>query len=634
MESYTTYGRSRWSKAWWLIPAGLLLLGPEAIARVVTTIAGIVTFPITGEIGVEVNRYEIFNTELLMVYMIAAVGVNLIALPGLLSIGQAAFFGLGAYTVAITTVDHGWNFWLALAAGAVLSALVSVVLAVPALRLGMFTLAMVTLGYGIVFQSMALQLIDLTHGGQGIQGVAMPDAFADLESYYWLLAIVLGLTVALSVTVLRSPMGRQLKAVGSAPVAAESIGIHAKRGKLASFAAAGFLAGLAGGLYAPLIGFVSPESFTVDLSILLLLMVLLGGAGTIVGPLLGAVLLFRIPIEVNRVTDDPGNTSLLVYGIVLLLSVYLFPRGIMSLWWWVAARIRSRRASAVRAERARADIAQVVPAVETTGEGLRVSGVAKTLGGVKAVQEVTLTVAPGTVHALIGPNGAGKTTLLNIISGYVDADKGTVEINGKVLPQATSARARRGLSRTFQVPQLFDDQSCLENILVALDTRRRRSVLSYALRFPTALREERSQGDTAMSLLTAVGLSEHADVAASSLPPGERRLLEVARVVATRPSFVLMDEPAAGLNSAEIEELKEIILVLRGRGIGVLLVEHHMELVLEVSDDVTVVEFGKVISHGDPEHIRNDPKVIAAYLGEPAGAVPSVAARPSDQEPA
>ena len=632
METYTTHGRRRWASAGWLVPLALLLLGPEVIARVVTTFAGAVTFPITGELGGQVNRYEVFNTELLMIYMIAVVGVNMVALPGLLSIGTAAFFGLGAYTVAITTVDHGWNYWLALAFGAALSSAASLILAVPALRLGMFTLAMVTLGYGIVFQSLALQLIELTHGGQGIQSVRMPDAFDELESFYWLLALILASVVILSMTVLRSPMGRQLKATGMAPVAAESIGIHPKRGKLASFAASGLLAGLAGGLYAPLIGFVSPESFTVDLSILLLLMVLLGGAGTVVGPLLGALLLFRIPIEVNRVTDDPGNVSLMVYGVVLLLSVYLFPRGIMSPWWWVVARVRPR--TVVRSERARADLREVVPAVDSSGPGLDVSAVAKTLGGIKAVADVSLHVQPGSVHALIGPNGAGKTTLLNIVSGFIEADRGTVTMGGDALPRATSARARRGIARTFQVPQLFDDQSCLENVMVALDTRRRSGGISYALRLPGARKEERSHGDAAMSLLAAVGLRDQAASPASSLPPGERRLLEVARVVACEPRFVLMDEPAAGLNSAEIEELEEIITVLRDKGIGVLLVEHHMDLVLGVSDEVTVVEFGKVIAHGAPHEIRNDPRVVAAYLGEPAA--DSTAAAPEaashDQE--
>ena len=601
-----------------LIALGLLLLGPSVVAKVISGVTSAVTWPLTRELSFADNRFETFNTELVLIYLIAAIGLNLLMQTGLISIGHSAFFGLGAYFVAITTVDGGWSFWLALPVAGLVAGAVGAILAIPALRLGVFTLAMVTVGYAFVAEDLAIEWRTVTGGGDGFRGVQMPAPFDDLESYYWLVVIVVVVTYAVSHNLLRSPLGRGAKAVEESPVAAQSLGINLYGVKVTTFTMSAVLAGIAGGLYAPLLGFVAPDSFTVNLAILLLLMVLFGGSGTLAGPIVGAILLFRIPIEVERVTDQPGEWSLFVYGVVLLLSVHLFPRGLMSAWWWIRGRL-TRRAPQEAQERARADVRSVVTTIERSEEAvLDARGVIKTLGAVRALDGLDLAVQAGTVHALIGPNGSGKTTFLNTISGYLHPDQGRVGLFGmEAGTRSPMRRARAGLGRTFQTPFVFPGMSCLENVLTALDRERRSSLVANLLRLPRMRREAREHYDHALAILESVGLAERAHESPANLPPGERRLLQVGRVVAIRPRLVLMDEPAAGLTGIEIDELEEVIRNLRAAGIAVLLVEHHVDFVLRLADEITVIDFGKVIAHGPPDEIRRDPVVLAAYLGEP-----------------
>ena len=598
---------------------GVLLLGPSFVAKMISFVTSLLTWPLTRELRIADNRFEIFNTELVLIYLIAVLGLNLLMQSGLLSIGHSAFFGLGGYIVAVATVKYDWSFWLAWPLGGLVAGLVALLLGIPALRLGHFTLAMVTVGYAFVAEDLAGEWRDLTNGGDGLRGVVRPAPFDDLHTYYWLIVITAVIAYAVMHNLLRSPMGRAAKAIEENAVAARSLGINVYGIKLSAFAVSGVFVGMAGGLYAPLLGFIAPDSFTVQLAILLLLMVLLGGSGTLAGPVIGALLLFRVPIEVERIASRPGEWSLLVYGVILLVSVHAFPRGFMSAWWRLRRLFRHSSAEVQTTARARADVGSVVtPVEESSTPVLLTSGIAKSLGGVQALVELDLVVRPGTVHALIGPNGSGKTTFLNTVSGYIVPDQGRLELFGANAERtSTHARAHAGLARTFQTPFVFPGMSCLENVLVALDRHRKSTMFGYLLRLPRARKEEAARYHKALEILRAVGLGERAGESPGSLPPGERRLLELARVVALEPKLVLMDEPAAGLTSGEIDELADVIRSLRASGVSVLLVEHHVELVLRLADDVTVIDFGRVIAHGSPEQVRIDPVVIAAYLGEP-----------------
>ncbi len=620
MESLTSSVSSRRG---WAIHGALLaalLVGPSNMARLISGITSLITWPLTREFRFVANRYEIFNTELLMIYLVAVIGLNLIMRAGLLSIGHGAFFGLGGYFTAIATVSWDWSFYLALPVSGLICGIGGLLLGLPALRLGLYAFAMVTVGYAFIAPEMALEWRGLTGGGDGLRGVKRPSQFSTLESYYWVIAAVLVIGYVVAHNLLRSPFGRAGKALDENEVAAQSLGISPYRTKLVPFGISTAFAGVAGALYVPVLGFIAPDSFTVHLGILFLLMVLLGGAGTVGGPIVGAIVLFRIPLEIERVSSQPGDWSLLLYGVTLLLSVIFFPKGLMSGWWLLRGRLFGRFDTTVEVkERARAQIGGTLESVEERGEVLAVEGVAKSLAGVKALSSLDLRVTAGTVHALIGPNGSGKTTFLNVVSGYLTPDRGVVRLLGNESPGSVSARAVAGLGRTFQTPLMFEDMTCAENVMVALDNHRKHGHLRHLVRTPGARTEERESLRAALDILDSLGLGDRAMSPASKLPPGERRLLEIARVMALQPRLVLMDEPAAGLSGAEIEELEEVIRALRDSGIAVVLVEHHVDFVMRLADEVTVIDFGQVIAHGPPELIRNDPRVIAAYLGTETG---------------
>lgn len=625
MESLTSAVSTR--RGW--VIHGLLLVavlsGPTNLAKLTSGITSLITWPITREFQFATNRYEVFNTELLLIYLVAVLGLNVLMRVGLVSIGHSAFFAIGAYLTAIATVNWGWSFFVALPLAALSCGVVGLLLGLPALRLGLYAFAMVTVGYAFIAPDMALEWTGLTGGGDGLRGVKFPSQFSTLEDFYWVIAAVTVVGYVIVHNLLRSPFGRAGKAIDENEVAAQSLGISPHRTKLVPFAISTAFAGVAGALYVPVLGFIAPDSFTVQLAILFLLMVLLGGAGTVGGPLIGAVLLFRIPIEIERVSDQPGDWSLLVYGAVLLVSVFVFPKGLMSGWWLLRSRLVGRLGAKPEAkERGRAAIGELVGSVDVEGTVLEVSKVSKSLAGVRALNGLSLSLEAGTVHALIGPNGSGKTTFLNVASGFLSADEGTIRLLHDAPSSAVSQRAMHGLGRTFQTPLVFEDMTCAENVLVALDAHRRRGHLSYLFRTPGARAEERRQYQTAVDILNALGLGHRVMGTAANLPPGERRLLEIARMLALKPKLVLMDEPAAGLTTGEIEELEEVIRALRDAGIAVLLVEHHVDFVLRLADTVTVIDFGEVIAHGAPESIRTDPRVIAAYLGAADEETPDV----------
>jgi len=602
-----------------LLTLALLIAGPQVFATLFSGLTSLIVAPFTGSVEFTSSRYEIFNAELLLIYVVVVLGLNLIFQAGMISLGHSAFFLFGAYGVGLLTIKADWSFWLAMPTAAVIAGLIGLVLGAPALRLGLFTLAMVTMGYGIVSEDMLLEWRSITGGGDGLAGVEKPAPFDSIESYYWLVVIVVVVVFLFTRNWLRSPIGRAGKATADNEVAAGSVGIDVRVVKLRAFVVSGTIAGLGGALYAPLIGFLSPGAFTVDLAVLFLLMVLLGGGGTVIGPIIGAFVLFRIPLAVEDITGEAGNVSLLVYGVVLIASVHLVPQGFMSAWWFLRARFGRSDDRAERIVQETSDDAAFesvlaqLPRPEDARQ-LDARGLRRRMGGVQAVDGVDLAVDTGQVHALIGPNGSGKTTTLNLLSGYVEPDQGTFELKGQPVAAAGHVRARAGLGRTFQTPLLFDGMSCVENVLVALDRHRQASNLAYLLRLPAARREERLHWRRACEILAAVGLHDperRADV----LPPGERRLLELARLVAARPSVVLMDEPAAGLTHAEIEHLERMVRVMASAGISVVLVEHHVDLVLRLADTVTVLDFGKVIAHGSPAEVREHPDVVAAYLG-------------------
>ncbi len=571
------------------------------------------------------NRYELFNAEILGTYLIATIGLNVLLQTGMMSLGTSAFFALGAYFVGWATAGHHLDFWVALLGAVGLGALVGLVLGLPSLRLGVFTLAMVTLGYAEVVSQLAIEWRPLTGGPDGLSGIPRPPGFETLNSYYWLIAGCVVLAFVVSRNFLLSPIGRAARAIEEQPVAAQATGINVYAVKLACFSVSSAFAAFAGGLFAPLLGFIAPDSVTADLGILFLLMVLLGGRGTLAGPIVGTVLLFRIPLLVERISNRPGYLSLLIYGALLILSVHFVPRGLAALGGLLLERIRPRPAAAA-ARPSLEELRAITAEMGGRGWPVVIEAVDRAAGGVQILNGVGLVAEPGDVHALIGPNGAGKTTLLNALSGFALADRGRILIGHEdVTRMAPYRRARLGLGRTFQTALVFEGMTSLDNVMVALDSVDGGSPAGYLLRTPGFRRSERRRRGRAALLLKAVGLGADLEREAGTLPPGRRRLLEIARTIASSPRVLLMDEPAAGLNPAEIAEMELMVRAVAESGVTVILVEHQLPLVMRLARRVTVINFGQVIARGTPDEIRRNQAVVSAYLGtrsDPAGAAP------------
>jgi branched-chain amino acid transport system permease protein len=343
-----------------------------------------------------------------------------------------------------------------------------------------------------------------------------------------------------------------------------------------------------------------------------LLAVLFGGAGTLMGPVIGAAVLTLLP----EILQDFDKFRLIIYGCFILLTLYFLPNGVMGL-------LAGRKMRAARSKTGPTMVDAKSPSKlpTTVGAGLQLNNISKSFGGLQALRDVNFRVEPGTIHALIGPNGAGKTTLINVATGFYPLDTGEIVIDGRAATvRSLHDAARQGIVRTFQTIKLFGNMTVLEHVLVGCARHSRSGYFDAIIGRQSARDEAARNLASARDLISFVGLARYENVPANSLAYGHRRLLEIARALAVRPQLLLLDEPAAGLVAEEIHALGHIIRQLRASGITVVLVEHHMELVISISDRVTVLDYGVVIADGPPAAIQRDERVIAAYLGTPHAA--------------
>ena len=552
-------------------------------------------------------------------YYIAASGLNvLVGWSGQKSLGHAGLFAVGAYTAALLTTRLAWNPWLAMAAACVMAGLFGIVIALPALRVKGPSLAMVTIGFGIVVEKVVTEWQEPFGGQQGIYGVVPPSlgdhAFANREWAWLVLALAFATHLAMR-TLLSGKFGRAFLAVQAAEVAAESVGVNVYRMKVLAFVISAVTCGLAGALVAQQNQYINSDFISFNLSIFLLLTVLFGGP-SIYGPALGAIVLTLMDAFLAR---WPGLQHF-TYGALLLFALYAMPQGLAGALASAAHRFWPTR-SATSPSSASSNQAEWAPRVSSaTSKGtvlLQASALYKAYGGVVPTNKVDIQLHSGHVHALIGPNGAGKTTLLNMLSGIVPPDSGSIVFAGQDI---TRARANLvctlGIGRTFQNLKLFAHMSALDNVLVGLHPHLRVGFWPSLLGLPSARREEANARREAQALLDFVHLGERSHDEAGSLPYGLQRRLELARALATHPKLLLLDEPAAGLNPQETTELTELIARIGQKGITVLLIEHHMDLVMAVSDHVVVLDYGLKIAEGSPTAMQRDPRVIKAYLGE------------------
>jgi ABC-type branched-subunit amino acid transport system ATPase component/ABC-type branched-subunit amino acid transport system permease subunit len=567
----------------------------------------------------EPTNYQIGLMMRCMILMIVTIGLNiLIGHAGLVSLGQAALYGLGAYVAAWLAVKQGIQFLPAVIAGIAVTGLFGAALAYPTVRVRGVYLAVITIAFGLVFQNILIEWLPVTGGTQGLIGIPRGNVFGvslTRPIYFWVVAACLIVAFVIQYNVIHSRYGRAMRATAQSENAARALGINIATIRTLAFVISAVLAGLAGALYTFLNLFVNYETFTFFHSVSFLLMVILGGTGTLLGPIVGTSILTYIA----EILQDLREWQIFAYGALLAAVMFVMPQGIVGTFDTLRDRLRvkPRGRETWRWPNSSPALAEMLTSGEQAQDiALETDSLTLRFGGLTAVDKVSLKVRSGTVHALIGPNGAGKSSLLNLISGFYPPSEGGISFFGSAITGLPShALARRGLARTFQNTELFGQMTVLENVLVGFHPHYRNMLAETLLRLPRFGREERQFVGEAYELLKFVGLSDFAEEQARNLPFGHQRRLEMARALALRPRMLLLDEPAAGLTHGEIEDLKQLIRFLADRGITVILVEHHVEMVMTVSDHVTVLDYGRVIASGSAVQVQKNPQVIEAYFG-------------------
>ncbi len=557
---------------------------------------------------------QLLNTAL--GWAVVVLGLNFVlGYSGQLSLAQAAFWGIGAYASAIVTADLGWPVFFGFLAAIVVTAIAGIVLGIPTLKLRGHYLAMATIGFGIIVQLILIHWRNVTHGTDGIPGVPGlafgPISLVEERDKYYLLLAGVVFFAFVAQRVRHSRVGRAFLAIRENELAGEVLGVDTTRYKIAAFTLGAAYAGAAGSMYAHVSNFISPDSFSFEQSVQFLAMLVLGGSGSIGGAILGATLLTFVPEWLRFVPFLPSSGYLAVYGAAIMLTMVFLPGGLASL----LDSQRKLKAVFDQAKRSTSLPWKLDLPSDRSKPILETRGLVKAFGGVRAVAGLDMHVLPGEIHALIGPNGSGKTTTLNVVNGIYDATEGQLFLDGReITRRSPHERAALGMSRTFQNIRLFWELSVLENVVVGMHPRTRFRFWDVLIRGSKAPQETQCEAE-AHEILAFVGLRGLERVHARNLPYGAQRLLEIARALASRPRLLLLDEPAAGLNPAETEDLIQLLRRIRASGVTLLLIEHDMNLVMTISDVVTVLNFGEKISEGTPRVVERDEKVIEAYLG-------------------
>jgi ABC-type branched-subunit amino acid transport system ATPase component/ABC-type branched-subunit amino acid transport system permease subunit len=558
------------------------------------------------------NDYWVLIATRAAIYWLLIAALNLVVgFAGQLAIGYISLLALGAYTTSVLAAGNVLPAippFAALLIAAVAGAVFGVIIGLPALRLRTFYFAISTLGFATIVTQIALAWQSVTGGGIGLSGPQFPEPFDSTHGFYYLCLGSAALCTWMTANVAHSRVGRALVTLRDADVAAEACGIAKPRLLISIFIFSGAVAAVAGGLFAGLQTYITPDAFTFDLSVLFFISILIGGRGSILGPLIGTIVLTLLPEFVASL----AAWSTFLYAALLLGVVLVAPGGI-------AALLDFRNRTPLKSNRAitpRAGLLADIFKETKKPSHLVLEGVELRFSSVRAIDGVDLDIRPGAVHGLIGPNGSGKTTILNVISGYYRPQVGRLMLGGADLETgAPAGRAAQGIARTFQTPRVVGESSVLDNVMIGATIRGRAHFFEVLLSLNRYRRDEEGFRTDGRLALRAVGLESLADVRADRLQHSELRFLEIARALVLRPRFLLLDEPAAGLSSDEIRRLGQLIKDISRCGVGVLLVEHHADLIFDICDDVTVLNLGKVLARGSPSEIRTHKEVVNAYLG-------------------
>ncbi len=635
------------AERWWAPFAGLVVVGAVFFTMPQW-------MPATGFLSID-------DGVTVTIYTMLALGMVLVlGYCGQLMLATNALFGVGAYGLAILALHQSLNPWAGLVVSAVAVAAAAAIIGVMVFRLTGHLLGLVTLAIGYIAY-IVFETSSLTGAGTGISagpslsiGSAVFSGGENSFFYVCTVAALISLVVARNLVVSRT--GRALRAVEANEAAAASSGVNATHYKVIAFVVGAIMASVAGSLYANYVGVVGASSFTILVTVEVLLMAVVGGLRSIWGAPFGvlAIVMFQAALQTYGPDIIHINSSYFTtigFGLVLILVLLLLPGGLASVGKWTERIVESTRASrrsrlheAAASDSAVTEVPEPAPLlvgasagsppahVSDPGSGregdrgsgrgteppclLQAADVTCYFGGLAALDGVSLELRAGEVVGLIGPNGAGKTTFFNCLSGHVQPSSGVVRIADVDVTGMPPYRvARHGLARTFQNIELFSDMSVLENVMVGAHLSAHAGALSAILRLPRHWRDERGLAERATYALERVEMAQHSSRAATTLPYGQQRRVEIARALAAEPHVLLLDEPAAGLSAVEAEELVELVRALAREALGVILVEHNMRALMNVADRVTVLASGRQLLTGLPDEVRQDPVVIASYLG-------------------
>jgi branched-chain amino acid transport system permease protein len=607
-------------------------------------------------------------------YATLALGLNIVVgFAGLLDLGYAAFFAIGAYTYGIATsfqimphwssfwepfaalglVAHATgadgadavhftvSFWIMLPVAALLAAFFGVLFGAPTLRLRGDYLAIVTLGFGEIVPIVARNVDSVTNGAMGMNGIAAPRLFGyrfgvDATPYYYVAIGLVAMLIVVSIRLRDSRIGRAWMAIREDEIAAGAMGVDRTRTKLLAFAIGAGFAGLTGVFYVAKLQTATPEMFGFPVSVMVLVMVVFGGLGSVWGVVLGAFILQLLQSwwlqdltgwlhAAGRLIDNGWLQRIdlvpsieLIFGIILVLMMLYRREGLIPATRRVPALTFEQQHAEVRRGFADLKLAGLGGDIDTGQALLEVRGVTVRFGGLVALKAIDITVPHGGVVAVIGPNGSGKSTLFNVITGLTPAGEGSIRFDGaEILGLQSHEVLKRGIARTFQNIRLFPNLTVLENVLIGQHARLHTGPLGAVFGFPRVGREEAAAREWATEIVSIFGnrLLPRLNQTVSGLSYANRRRVEIARALASRPRILLLDEPTAGMNPAETLELAEQIKGLHGLGLTVLLIEHKLDVVTQLADTVYVLDHGEVIAQGRPEEVRRDEEVLRAYLG-------------------
>jgi len=555
-----------------------------------------------------------------LINILLAQSINLLTgITGQISLGHAGFFAIGAYVCAAVLKTWGIPFPLAFVLSIVTTAAVGYVLAIPAGRVREFYLAMMSLAFGLIVYELAREWRGVTGGIMGMRGIPSSQ-IGTLNLFGWtidtvwyfriILVALLGVMLALR-NFVKSHFGRAFYAVHVNEIAAGTLGISQSATKRAAYAISGGIAGLAGAFYAPLVGYLTPESFGMMRSVEVLVMSIVGGLGSLTGQVLGAVVFTYLPQKLQAFNDY----QYMAYGLILVCVFTLLPKGLAGL-----LKTRTRYCKFEQSDLGQgSEIVTPLTRRDVQGQAetlIRIQGVTMEFDGLRALKGVSLELRRGTITALVGPNGSGKSTLVNVISGIYKPTSGHIWFNNEDIGGWPSFRvARAGITRTFQDPRNVPSFTVRENILMGANRLYLHGAVGAAFNTGAAQAEEMQFLRRVNALLDISGLAMHADDIIGDLPYGIQRLAEVARALASDPELLMLDEPAAGLSEQEAEQLIKLIRMARENGVAVMVIDHHMDFLAGLVNEVVVFEAGEEIYRGDMEGMRANSAVIEAYLG-------------------